>query len=217
MTTKPVLQYYLSLARSSQIELEEKKSRFIGLAKPVGDVEEAQEFLSEQKQKYPDATHHVYAWILAKPQMTQSFSDDGEPQGTAGMPVLDVLAKQDLVQAAVIVVRYFGGVKLGAGGLVRAYSKAASLAVEQAGIVRWLAHRMYRLSADYALTERLRYQLDQLGYRQTEPLYQAHVEWQVAVALDKEEEFIALVKDLTADRVLCHKEGIREFPLQADV
>ena len=215
--TKPALQYYLSLARSSRIELEEKKSRFIALAKPVENVEEAQGFLREQQQKYPDATHHVYAWILAKPQMAQSFSDDGEPQGTAGMPVLDVLAKQGLVQAAVIVVRYFGGIKLGAGGLVRAYSKAASQAVEEAGIVRWLTHQMYRLSSDYGLAEKLRYQLDQLGYRQEEPIYQAKVEWEVAVALGREEEFIDLVKDLTADRVVYHKGEIREFPLQADL
>lgn len=203
---------YKSLKQYAEIEFNEKRSRFIGIAKPLSSPAEAEEFIAVQKKRFPDATHHVYAWIISQPQQVQRFSDDGEPQGTAGLPVLDVLQKQKLVQAGIVVVRYYGGVNLGGGGLVRAYSKSAALAVEEAQPIIWLTHRVYNLTCDYAHAERVRFQLDQLNYHQTNPVYTVDVSWQVAVRPQKEKQFIKLLKDLTSDNII-YKRGVeKSFP-----
>ncbi len=115
-----------------------KRSRFIGYAKPVTTVEEANEFISEIKSKHWDATHNVSAYILRNGGIKR-YSDDGEPQGTAGVPCLDVLEKENLVDTCVVVTRYFGGILLGGGGLVRAYSHSAKIAVDSAKIIT-MAH-----------------------------------------------------------------------------
>lgn len=112
----------------------ERKSRFIGYARPVRNVQEATDFINEIRSKHWDATHNVYAYVLRDGQIRR-YSDDGEPQGTAGVPVLDVLLKEDLCDVCVVVTRYFGGILLGAGGLVRAYSHSAKIAVEAAKII----------------------------------------------------------------------------------
>lgn len=112
----------------------ERKSKFIGYARPVTTVQEATDYINEIRSKHWDATHNVYAYVLRDGQ-TRRYSDDGEPQGTAGVPVLDVLLKEGLTDVCVVVTRYFGGILLGAGGLVRAYSHSAKIAVEAAKIV----------------------------------------------------------------------------------
>lgn len=115
-----------------------KRSRFIGYAKPVTTVEEANAFIAEIKSKHWDATHNVYAYIL-RDGGVKRYSDDGEPQGTAGVPVLDVLEKENLQDVCVVVTRYFGGILLGGGGLVRAYSHSAKIGVDSAKIIT-MAH-----------------------------------------------------------------------------
>ena len=115
-----------------------KRSRFIGYAKPVVSVEEANAFIAEIKAKHWDATHNVSAYILREGGVKR-YSDDGEPQGTAGVPCLDVLEKENLVDVCVVVTRYFGGILLGGGGLVRAYSHSAKIGVESAKIIT-MAH-----------------------------------------------------------------------------
>ena len=115
-----------------------KRSRFIGYAKPVTTVDEANAFIAEIKSKHWDATHNVYAYIL-RDGGVKRYSDDGEPQGTAGVPVLDVLEKENLVDVCVVVTRYFGGILLGGGGLVRAYSHSAKIGVDSAKIIT-MAH-----------------------------------------------------------------------------
>ena len=115
-----------------------KRSRFIGYAKPVTTVEEANAFIAEIKSKHWDATHNVYAYIL-RDGGVKRYSDDGEPQGTAGVPVLDVLEKENLVDVCVVVTRYFGGILLGGGGLVRAYSHSAKIGVDSAKVIT-MAH-----------------------------------------------------------------------------
>lgn len=112
-------------------EYEEKRSRFIGEMFPVADEAQAREFLTQVKKKYPDARHHCWAWVL--PDGSCRWSDDGEPGGTAGGPMAAVLKGADLTGALCVVTRYFGGTLLGSGGLVRAYSKAAALALTDAG------------------------------------------------------------------------------------
>lgn len=115
-----------------------KRSRFIGYAKPVTTVQEANDFIAEIKSKHWDATHNVYAYILREGGVKR-YSDDGEPQGTAGVPVLDVLEKEKLQDVCVVVTRYFGGILLGGGGLVRAYSHSAKIGIDSAKIIT-MAH-----------------------------------------------------------------------------
>ena len=124
----------VTLAKEGMAELEEKKSVFIGHAKPVATEEEALAYIREQKRACPDARHNVWAYRL-QGDIVMRCSDDGEPQGSAGVPVLDAIRKSGVSDAVVVVTRYFGGVLLGAGGLVRAYSRAAKLAIDEAQIV----------------------------------------------------------------------------------
>lgn len=125
-----------------------KKSRFIGYAKPVKTEEEATAFISKIKSKHWDAKHNVYAYVLRNGQIKR-YSDDGEPQGTAGIPVLDVLLKENLVDVVVVVTRYFGGILLGGGGLVRAYSQGARIAAHSAGIITMSLCKEAKITCDY--------------------------------------------------------------------
>lgn len=125
---------YKTVKTEAEEEYIVKKSRFIGYIKPVKTSEEAIAFIQKISKKNWDATHNVYAYII-KDENVKKYSDDGEPQGTAGIPVLDVLEKNGLTDCAVVVTRYFGGIMLGAGGLVRAYSHSASVAVNAGKII----------------------------------------------------------------------------------
>ena len=146
---------YKTVAKEARAEFVEKRSRFIGHIKPVETQEEALEFIGDLKTKYWDATHNVYAYNIRQGGVRR-FSDDGEPQGTAGMPVLDVLLKEDVTDCVVVVTRYFGGTLLGAGGIVRAYSHAAKLALDSGGIARMVLCSRCELECDYGLFERVR-------------------------------------------------------------
>ena len=126
---------YFAVKGETQNEIIIEKSRFICSVKRVDGEDEAKAFVSSIKEKYPDATHNCYAYIADENGFYIKFSDDGEPQGTAGMPMLEVLKNKKLFCTAVVVTRYFGGVKLGAGGLVRAYSDCTAKGVEKCGIV----------------------------------------------------------------------------------
>ena len=132
----------------------EKKSKFIGYAKPVKTQEEAVDFINTVKAKHWDATHNVYAYVL-KDNNIQRYSDDGEPSGTAGVPVLDVLLKENLVDVCVVATRYFGGTLLGAGGLVRAYSHTSKIAVEAANIITMAQCSILSVDADYNFYDRI--------------------------------------------------------------
>ena len=139
---------YLTIAKEATDEFVEKRSRFMGFIKPVTTEEEAQAFIREKQKKYWDATHNVYAYVLEGGNLCR-FSDDGEPQGTAGIPVLDVLRKEGLTDCVVVVTRYFGGILLGGGGLVRAYSHGAKIAVDAAGVVEMRRYLLGEITCDY--------------------------------------------------------------------
>ena len=124
---------YNTVKLSASDEFVEKRSRFIGYAKPVKTEEEAQEFIAKIKKEHWDARHNCYAYALK--DGSKRYSDDGEPQGTAGVPMLDVIEKNEAVDVCVVVTRYFGGVLLGTGGLVRAYTKGAKIALEAARVI----------------------------------------------------------------------------------
>ncbi len=140
---------YRTIARAAVDEFTEKRSRFIGAIQPVTTEKEAQAFIRARSKEMWDAKHNVYAYILSRGSVCR-FSDDGEPQGTAGIPTLDVLRKENLTDCVVVVTRYFGGILLGGGGLVRAYSHATKLAVDAAGIVRMCPCLRGEIVCDYA-------------------------------------------------------------------
>ena len=145
---------YLTLKCEAADEFIEKRSRFIGYAKPVTTQEEAMDFINTIRSKHWDATHNVYAYVLRNGQ-TRRYSDDGEPSGTAGVPVLDVLLKENLTDCVVVATRYFGGIMLGAGGLVRAYSHTSKIAVEAAGIKKMSVCTQLSVTCDYNYYGRL--------------------------------------------------------------
>jgi len=144
---------YLTIEKETFDEFTEKRSRFIGYIKPVSTEADALEFIEGIKKKHWDAKHNVYAYVLKSG--ASRFSDDGEPQGTAGMPVLDVLKKSSVQDCVIVVTRYFGGILLGGGGLVRAYSHAASLAVSAAGIKEMKSYTLLKTTVDYTLYGKL--------------------------------------------------------------
>lgn len=148
------MQEYKTVEKEASDFFIEKKSKFIGYAKPVKTQEEAVEFISEIKLKHWDATHNVYAYVLCENNI-QRYSDDGEPSGTAGVPVLDVMLKESLVDVCVVATRYFGGTLLGAGGLVRAYSHTSKIALEAAGIITMAQCSVMSAEVDYSFYDRL--------------------------------------------------------------
>ncbi|ARU60506.1 YigZ family protein [Tumebacillus avium] len=126
-----------------------KKSRFIGYATPVNSEEEALQFIQSIQKKHWDATHNCYAYVFGPHQEIQKANDDGEPSGTAGKPILEVIKKEDLRNVAVVVTRYFGGIMLGAGGLIRAYSQTAAAGLHAAGIVTRKLFQEIAIDIDY--------------------------------------------------------------------
>ena len=148
------MEEYKTVEKYGEDHFIEKKSKFIGYAKPVKSREEADEFISQIKSKHWDATHNVYAYVL-KENNIQRYSDDGEPSGTAGVPVLDVILKEGLVDVCVVATRYFGGTLLGAGGLVRAYSHTSKIGLEAAGIITMAECSIMSVRVDYSFYDRL--------------------------------------------------------------
>lgn len=140
---------YTTVKNEAHVEFEEKRSLFIGHALHVNSEEEAAEFVKKMKKQYSDATHNVWAYHL-KGGIVARYSDDGEPQGTAGMPVLEAIRKSGVDDVCVVVTRYFGGILLGAGGLVRAYSRSAVIAIEGAEVVTYEPYCEYELVCGYS-------------------------------------------------------------------
>ena len=144
-------QAYKTVASYGCDEFIINKSRFIGHAKPVKSQEEALEFLSEMRQKYKDASHNCFAYIIGQNAGIQRYSDDGEPSGTAGLPIIEVVKNQNVVDVCVVVTRYFGGILLGASGLVRAYTQGAVTGLKAAGVVTMHPTQRYLFDVDYPL------------------------------------------------------------------
>lgn len=174
----------------------EKKSKFIGYAKPVKTIEEATEFISQIKSKHWDATHNVYAYILRE-NNTQRYSDDGEPGGTAGVPMLDVLLKENLVDVCVVGTRYFGGTLLGAGGLVRAYSHTSKIAVEAAHIITMAECDVMSVAVDYSFYERMNNLLSDFSANIKDTVFADNVKIIFSIKKDKLEPLQEKLTDIS--------------------
>ncbi len=195
-----MVESYRTVGQVGEAEIIIEKSQFIGYAAPAGTEEEALEFIQTIKKKHRDATHNVPAYVIGENNAVQRFSDDGEPSGTAGVPMLEVLKKEDLRDTVLVVTRYFGGIKLGAGGLVRAYTKAAKAALEAAGIVTRVLHQVVQVSIDYTLLGLILNQLRAGGYAIKDTLYTDVVTLLVWVPAPEAKDFCAACVEWTNSR-----------------
>lgn len=177
------------------------KSKFIGYSLPVDSEEEALEFIEEIKTKHRDATHNVYAYVLGEDSNIQRFSDDGEPSGTAGIPVLEVLKKEDLRNVVVVVTRYFGGIKLGGGGLIRAYTRGAKIAIDAGIIVDMTLHLGLNLILPYTLYGKIENFLINGNYKAEEVKYEENVEIYIYIIKSQVDKFISDITNLTSGMV----------------
>ena len=194
-------------------ELVEKKSRFIGHIFAVETEEEALARLKEMRETYWDANHNVYAYIIRGG--ATRYSDDGEPGGTAGMPVLEILRHENLCQVCCVVTRYFGGTLLGTGGLVRAYGKTARLALENAGIARRCLWAALEVPCPFPLYEQVKRCVLDRGGKIEDTVYGSDVLLRVLVPEEDRERLIAVLTDLSAGRLTITLTGTetRDFPL----
>lgn len=175
---------YITVRNFGEDSFEEKKSEFIGYAKRVESEEEAREFINEIKGKHKQARHNCFAYAMGKNMGIQRYSDDGEPQGTAGIPILEVIKKRGITDCVVVVTRYFGGILLGAGGLTRAYTKGASIAIKAAGVVEKVQGVKLSITLDYDLLGKVQYVCSQGLWHIEDTVYSDNVQILILAELE---------------------------------
>lgn len=195
-------------------EFTEKRSRFIGYVKYTPTEEEALAFIAEMNEKHKNAGHNVYAYYIRNNNIMR-YSDNGEPQGTAGLPVLDVFRKEEVFDFCCVVTRYFGGILLGTGGLVRAYSHAAKIALDAAGIAVMRLWTDGKMTIPYNLFEIVQKALPSLGAKTTDTDYGAEVTLSFLIPTEEFDNLSAKVFDITNGRVLT-KRGEDKFMAVAE-
>ena len=192
---------YLTIAKPASIEIKEKGSRFIGEAVLVESVESAQANLQRIRKREHAATHHCYAYIVRSQMGSQfKYSDDGEPNGTAGKPIHDVIEGKDLVNTLCVVTRYYGGTKLGTGGLVRAYGAAARSAIEKSGVIECLIKVTFRLEIAFPLYDQAQRLLSQLGATIVQSDFSETVKLSVEIRKSKADQFVKKLTELSAGK-----------------
>ncbi|MDY5986695.1 YigZ family protein [Sporofaciens sp. SGI.106] len=190
-----MLSEYRIAYKGGEGEIVEKKSRFIATVLPVDQEEEALEFIEKMKKKYWNATHNCYAYVVGDRHEIQRYSDDGEPGGTAGRPMLDVLLGEDIHNVAVVVTRYFGGTLLGTGGLVRAYSSATKAGLASSVIITKIPGFKLRITTDYTGLGKIQYILGERKIPILDTVYTDKVEMQLVIpAVQKEQVTDALIE-----------------------
>ena len=197
---------YRTVKLETEDEFIEKRSRFIGHIKPVATEKQALDFIEKIRKENWDATHNVYAYILREGQI-QRYSDDGEPKGTAGIPVLDVLKKENLVDCAVVVTRYFGGILLGAGGLVRAYSHGAKIAVDAGKRILMRMRSVLSVMCDYAFYGKLSMLIPEMNGIVDETLFEENVTVIFSLPKDCVESFNDKLVDMSNGKYSCEVVG----------
>ena len=200
------MESYKTLEKAANDEFTVKKSRFIGYVAPVQTNEQAIAFINSIKAKHRDARHNVYAYCLREGQIRR-YSDDGEPQGTAGIPVLDVLLKEGLTDCAVVATRYFGGVLLGANGLVRAYTQTAKIGIEKAGIITVALCFTASVTCDYNFYGRLQTIICEHGGIIEDTDFSQNVRLSFRVPSDSFEQLDAAIFDKSSGKIRCKKLG----------
>ena len=194
-----------------QTEITIQRSRFICQAKRVETEEAANHFLTEVRKKYGNATHNCYAYVIN--DQVQKCSDDGEPAGTAGRPILEVIHNKKLSHTAIVITRYYGGTKLGTGGLVRAYSQGSLVAIEMAGIVNRSLYQQLILTFDYAYLGRIEHELHHAPILLDEPKYGEKITWSIWIPIQKTQHYMLACTNWTAGQVHI-KLGVQAEKLQ---
>lgn len=203
---------YITVRCEGTDQFIEKKSRFIGSCRPVRTEEEALEFVAQVKTKYWDASHNVYAYILREGNI-QRFSDDGEPQGTAGIPVIDAMKKSGVTDAVVVATRYFGGILLGGGGLIRAYSHTATIAMAAAERVRMKQCLLLGLACSYDSYGRVQSIVPECGGIVDDTEFTDQVTLTFHLEPEKLEGLTRRLADATAGRASLERLGDEFYPL----
>ena len=204
---------YITVKSEGSDQFIEKKSRFIGSCRPVSTEEEALEFISGLKAKYWDASHNVYAYILREGNI-QRFSDDGEPQGTAGIPVIESMKKSGVTDAVVVATRYFGGILLGGGGLIRAYSHTASIALSAAGKVRMKRCLKLSLSCPYDSYGRVGAIVPECGGAVDDTVFTDSVTILFHLEPELLDQLSRRLADATAGRAVLERAGEEFWPME---
>ena len=197
---------YTTLREEAHVTFEEKKSVFIGHAAPAATEAEALAFLNRIRAEFPDATHNVYAYVLRE-NNTVRYSDDREPQGTAGMPTLDILRKREITDAVIVVTRYFGGTLLGTGGLVHAYSQAARMAADAAGVALRARLALCSLTCQYGEYQKILPFLQAEGVTVTDTAFADTVTLSLRLLYENRETFAARLVEYTNGRVTLNITG----------
>ncbi|MGE5328376.1 MAG: YigZ family protein [Deltaproteobacteria bacterium] len=188
---------YKTVKSEGTAEIIEKKSKFIAHVRRIASEEEAMEFYETIKKKYWDARHNVYAYYIGGDSGIQKFSDEGEPSGTAGMPILQTIKNQGVEDVIVVVTRYFGGILLGTGGLVRAYSKSAGEGIKAAGIVEKIWSAKVHMRIDYNLLTRIQAISSNEGCCIIDTIYADLIDIYIAVPINKLEKLKKVILELT--------------------
>ena len=199
---------YKTVERESETLIIEKKSKFISHVMPVDNEASALEYLNKIRSEYPDATHNVYAYVIDENNIFR-YSDDNEPSGTAGMPVLDTIRKSGIVDCAVVVTRYFGGTLLGTGGLVHAYSLAAKEGLLAAGIVERKLSDIISVRVDYTTGGKLSHYFAQNGVHIDNTVYDTEVTYDVCILCSETEKFMETMTEITNGRAIMKVTGRR--------
>ena len=192
-----MLPEYRTIYQGGEDEIVEKKSRFIASVIPVENEEEALEFIEKTKKQYWDARHNCFAYVIGERGQLQRCSDDGEPNGTAGKPMLDVLLGNELRNVAVVVTRYFGGTLLGTGGLVRAYSQAVKAGLQASVMITKILGVKLHIETDYTTFGRIQYILAQRELKILDTVYTDKVELEVLIPKPELEQVVHAITDGT--------------------
>lgn len=198
---------YRTIHRYGEDEIIINKSRFIGYAMPINSEEEALNFIEKIKTKHRDATHNVYAYVIGQDSNIQRFSDDGEPSGTAGIPVLEVIKKEDLRNVVVVVTRYFGGIKLGTGGLIRAYTRGAKIGLEAGIIIDKVLHTKLKIRIDYTVYGTIENYFMTKGYLIEDIVYDDAVNIYLYIKFSEVEYIKKTITDMTSGNAIIEYEG----------
>lgn len=193
-----MLERYITVKGLGEAEIVEKKSRFIAHVKPIYSEQEAVSYIDEIKKQYWDARHNCSAFQIGQKNQIQRYNDDGEPGGTAGMPMLDVLRGRDIKDTIVVVTRYFGGTLLGTGGLVRAYSQSAKEGIRAAGLIERVLHDEVHITVYYTLAGKIQYEALNSGCIIKDTLYTDKVEYIVLCEYDKTDGFCKNIVNVTS-------------------
>lgn len=199
---------YITVSKRASAILIEKRSKFIATVTPADTEEKALGFLEEMRKTYSDATHNVYAYVIDENNIYR-YSDDNEPSGTAGMPVLDVIRKAGIVDCAVVVTRYFGGTLLGTGGLVRAYSGAAKDGIAAAGVVERRLCNIISVTVDYTTSGKVAHFLAEKGHIIENTVYDAEVTYYVCVTKSEAGRFEADITEITNGKAIMSETGTK--------